>query len=144
MKTIDNVPYFLVPKSTVHSSTTTKFSTRIRLNLVGFQTFARRARVHTAKLNFVWEDPVTVRVLTATGSSEARARVRTRWCFLTVTGFSDKAVTAHILLKLLQWGRPQPAFDINNRFWCHDGNQVTEPMGVITGYINNFHTSKYS
>ena len=44
MKTIDNVPYFLSPKSTVHSSTTAKFSTRIRLNLVGFQTFARRAR----------------------------------------------------------------------------------------------------
>ena len=31
-------------ESTGHSSTTAKFSTRIRLNLVGFQTFARRAR----------------------------------------------------------------------------------------------------
>ena len=27
MKTIANVPYFLLPKSTVHSSTTNKFST---------------------------------------------------------------------------------------------------------------------
>jgi hypothetical protein len=72
MKTIDNVPYSLPkPKSTVYPSTTTKFSTRIRLNLVGFQTFARRARtLVTAKLNLLWEDPVTVRVLTVTGSSE--------------------------------------------------------------------------
>ena len=39
---------------------------------------------------------------------------------------------------------PQPAVNNNNRFWCHDGNQLTEPMGVSTGYTNNFHTSRYS
>ena len=44
----------------------------------------------------------------------------------------------------IQRGGLKPAFDINRRFWCHDGNQFTEPMGVGTGYINNFHTSRYS
>jgi hypothetical protein len=33
---------------------------------------------------------------------------------------------------------------ITAAFAVNDGSQLTEPMGVSTGYINNFHTSRYS
>ena len=97
MKTIANVPYFLSPKSTIHSSTTAKFSTRIRLNLVGFQTFARRARTRVhCKTKFSMRG-------SGDGQSPDRHRIFRGYvhghAFLTVTGLSDKPVTAQVLLK---------------------------------------------
>jgi hypothetical protein len=99
-------PYFLSPKSTVHSSTSTKFSTRIRLNLVHSrlsnlcEASPYTVRVHV-KLNLVLEDPVTVWVLTVTATPGSSEDPYTVMLFDShrILRAGGTAVTAHVLLK---------------------------------------------